>query len=207
MLFLFGEQVTARVVEEGKFDCFACGKEQPFLRIEEINYFTIFLFRLVPIRKIAEYCQCCACGTPFVSADSPEPSQFPGIRRVVCYIMLGYRMHRHRDKVKEIFLKITNTPFTDDDIQTEVGTIEQGKEDVFRYLTGLSTVVNTLGKQQIIEAAFLMTYAACEIQHEDRLRINLIGNALGVSLEFVETVIDHVRNESYYGVRRNLVAQ
>jgi hypothetical protein len=47
-----------------------------------------------------------------------------------------------------------------------------------------------------------MTYVCCEIQYEDRLRVNLIGNALGVSLEFVEYAVQKVRQNSYYGVRR-----
>ena len=49
-----------------------------------------------------------------------------------------------------------------------------------------------------------MTYVCCEMQHEDRVRINLIGDALGTSTEFVEAVMNHVRSQSYYGVRRCL---
>ena len=62
--------------------------------------------------------------------------------------------------------------------------------------------MNAVGKQAVIEAAFLTTYACCDLQYEDRLRINLVGNALGVGLDFVEYAIDNVRKQSYLGVKR-----
>ena len=62
--------------------------------------------------------------------------------------------------------------------------------------------MNAVGKQAVIEAAFLTTYACCDLQYEDRLRINLVGNALGVGLDFVEYAIDNVRKQSYLGIKR-----
>ncbi|MEK9872100.1 MAG: hypothetical protein VW831_20455, partial [Gammaproteobacteria bacterium] len=53
-----------------------------------------------------------------------------------------------------------------------------------------------------IEAAFLTTYICCDLQYEDRLRINLMGNAMDVGLEFVEYAIRQTRKTNYYGVRR-----
>ena len=70
------------------------------------------------------------------------------------------------------------------------------------YVRSHAASMNSVGKQQVIEAAFLSTYACCELQYEDRLRINLIGNALGVGLEFVEYCIGQSRRQNYYGVRR-----
>ena len=60
------------------------------------------------------------------------------------------------------------------------------------------------GRQCLIELAYLMTYASCEIEYEDRLRLNLIGNALDISINGVEAIINHVRQQGYYGVRRFL---
>ena len=84
--------------------------------------------------------------------------------------------------------------------------VAAGDLDVHKVVTRLSANVNAHGKQQVIEAAFLATYASCEMEHEDRLRVNLIGNALGVSLEYVESVINYVRSQGYYGVRRMLTS-
>ena len=62
--------------------------------------------------------------------------------------------------------------------------------------------MNAIGKQTVVEAAFLTTYVCCDLQFEDRLRINLIGNALGVGLEFVDYSISQIRKQGCYGVRR-----
>jgi hypothetical protein len=77
-------------------------------------------------------------------------------------------------------------------------------DDFLEQLRRAAFHINLLGKQQIIEAAFLATHACCEIQFEDKTRINLMGNALGVSIEFVNQIVKSVRANDCYGIRRPL---
>jgi len=207
MLFFIGEQTVTRIVDEGIFACPVCAKEQPYQRFVETSYFTLLSIRLLPLRNLADYHQCGSCGNAFHPSELNEPAYQKGVRRVLEYIIVGYDMSDHQDSAQEIFLKLCDRPFKQEEIDREISIIEKGEEDVFSFLKKLAFRVNVRGKQQIIEAAFLMTYACCEIQHDDRLRINMMGSALGVSLAFVEAVINRVRSQSYYGVRRNLIVQ
>ena len=75
-------------------------------------------------------------------------------------------------------------------------------QDVLKLIGAAASTMNARAKFQVIEAAFLSTHVCCEMQHEDRLRINIIGNTLGVSITFVETAIQNVRANNYYKVRR-----
>ena len=207
MLFIIGDQTVTRILDEGTFACPVCARSQPYQRFVETSYFTLFSVRLLPLRSLADYHQCGSCGNAFHLLESDEPSSLSGVRRVLEYIIVGYDMRDHQDSAQEIFLKLCDRQFKSDEIDREISIIEKGEENAFSFLKKVAYRANVRGKQQIIEAAFLMTHACCEIQHEDRLRINLIGNALGVSLDFVEAVINRVRSEGYYGVRRNLIVQ
>jgi hypothetical protein len=207
MLFIIGEQTVTRILDEKTFHCPVCARAQPSQRFVETSFFTLFSIRILPLRNLADYNQCSSCGNAFHPSGSDEPSYLGGVRRVLAYILVGFDKSDHRHSVQQIFVKLCNRPFKPDEIDREVSIIERGEEDVFRFLKDTAYRANIRGKQQIIEAAFLMTHVCCEIQNEDRVRINLIGSTLGVSLEFVAAVIDRVRAESYYGIRRNLIVQ
>lgn len=170
----------------------------------ETNYFCVFGLRILPIERIADYWRCEKCRNSFVANDLSEPSQIPMLKQVLTYIMLGYGMQEHAEIAREICMKVAGVEFGNRELREQIRTLDAGKTDVFENLRKTACTMNTHGKRQIVEAAFLMTHASCEIQHEDRVRINLVGNALGLPLEFIESAIEHVRGRGYYGVRRLL---
>lgn len=203
MLFVFGEKVHGATLAAGQRDCSVCGRPGPFRRIVETNYFCIFGLRLLPIERVADYLECEQCGNAF--ADTPDaPVHLEVVQRAVTYILLGYGMHEHRDVAREICKKVTGFEFETGALTHLIQSMDSGDENFFEFLRKRAADMNLRGKQQVIEAAFLMTHASCEIQHEDRLRINLMGNALGLSLAFVGECIEHIRRHSYFGVHRIL---
>lgn len=204
MFILFGEKIHSESCAGGTHLCGVCGKERQFNKIVETNYFCVFGIRLLPIEKIANYSQCDHCNNAFDSEHTDLPTQIAPLKKVLSYLQVGYGMHMHRDLAQDICLKVSSFELSSEEFSQEVLLASQGKTDIYTYLKASSSSLNMRGKQEIIEAAFLITHACCEIQYEDRLRINLMGNALGVSLEFVSSVIDHVHAQGCYGVRRIL---
>lgn len=204
MLFLFGERIHSHSEAIGEKTCSACSSVQQFSRVAETNYFCMFGLRLLPIERIADYWRCEKCRNSFAANDLTQPSQVPLLKQVLTYIMLGYGMHEHAEIAQEICMKVTGFAFEDHEVREQMRALDAGKIDVFETLKKSAHMMNTPGKRQVVEGAFLMTHASCEIQHEDRVRINLIGNALGLPLEFIENAIEHVRSRGYYGVRRLL---
>jgi len=205
MFFLFGEQIRIKLLGEGRFDCPVCGDTQQYRRLAEVNYFTLFLLPIAPISRLADYCQCAGCGSSFDPDGHLEPAYLGGVRRALVYIMMGYRMDDHKGTVRELWQKLTGAAIDDSEIEMEMKDIRDSGEDIFSFMKAQAYHLNTLGKEKVLEAAFLMTYACCEIEHQDRLRVNLIGSALGVPLEFVEAIVNRIRASNYYGIRRNLV--
>ena len=199
--FVFGERIHGASLDAGERACPVCRRQTPFVHIIETNYFCIFGLRLLPIEKIANYYQCAECGNSF-DKDAQAPTHVPLVKQVLAYILAGYGMTEHTEVAQEICLKISGFELTHGELVEAIRVLDSGKEELFDILGGHAPNINAHGAHQIIQAAFLMTHVCCEIQYEDRLRINLMGNALGVSLEFVQATIEDVREKKYYGVHR-----
>ena len=201
MLFLLGEQIRKDQESAGSRPCVVCGDDQKFLHITEVNYFTLFAVPLFRLGNVADYYQCESCEYTYQDLASSEPAHANWVKLIATYILTGYGMANQRRIIQEIGKKVSGVDFPSDEID-EIST--RLEDDVFELLRNAAASLNDKGKLKIVEAAFLSTYICCEIQYEDRLRINLIGNALGASLQFVEYAISEVRRQNYYGVHRLL---
>ncbi len=201
MIFLFGERIKVAAADLGQRQCSICGGSTLFSAVRETNYFTVFGLSLLPIEKVAEYHRCETCGSSFAT-DSTEPSQVTAIQQVLAYILVGYGMTDHVELAQEICRKVCQVEVPDDALREHIRNFASGRDDLFELLRGRAHILNVAGKRQVIEAAFVATHACCEIQYEDRLRINLMGTALGLPLEFVQASIESVRSAGYFGVRR-----
>ena len=206
MLFIFGEQVHGQSLEAGERYCGVCRRNTRFAHITETNYFCVFGIRLVPIEKVANYYQCRECDSAY-DQHGEVPTQVPVVQRVLTYLLLGYGKAEHVELAQEICEKITGFEFETAEYLRLKRELDAGAEDLFETLKREARHINNPGTHQIVQAAFLMTHALCEIQHEDRVRINLIGNALGTSLQYVQNAIETVREHRYYGVHRLLPTQ
>jgi len=201
MLFLLGERIRKDQVSVGSRACVYCGDDQKFVHVAEDNYFTFFAIPLFRLGNVADYCQCESCEYTYQNHESVEPAHVYWVKLITTYVLTGYGMANQRRIIQEIGKKVSGVDFPSDEIDEISARLE---DDVFELLRNAAASLNDKGKLKIVETAFLGTYICCEIQYEDRLRINLIGNALGVSLQFVEYAISEVRQQNYYGVHRLL---
>jgi hypothetical protein len=196
------------VVSLGERLCPVCQSKKSFQHVKETNYFCLFGLRLLPLEKISNYLSCEFCENAFAeSAGELVPSQLAMVKRVIAYALVGYGMQEHQDLACDVFKKITGFEIQPSDLLGDVRRVAAGKSDVLEDIRRENRHLNTRGRQQIIEAAFLVTHACCEIQYEDRLRLNLIANAMNLPITFVTATIDQVRKHGCYGVRRILPTQ
>lgn len=202
MFFIFfGEKVHGASVDAGRHACPVCHRVTHFNRIVETNYFCVFGIRLLPLEKVANYYQCDECGCPFDDTFT-VPAQVPLITVVLAYILVGFDMTSHAQVATEICRKISGFDPDLRALDRDIREFTSGRGQIDDLLRQAAQTVNALGAMQVVQAAFLVTYVCCEIQHEDRLRINRIGTALGVSLQFVQSAIENVREHHYFGVHR-----
>jgi len=206
MFLMVGERVREKREPIGELNCAVCSMATAFTSIIEQNYFTLFAIPLLPLDKTAEYVRCDKCHTVYRVDDQSEPASLLVGKWVLVYIMLGYGMIEHRDTVRKIFKKVTGFEYLEADMRSHIREMESDGLTIMERLKQYSGSLDIDGKAQVLSLAYLMTYVSCEIQYEDRLRLNLMGNALDVSISFVESVIQHVRAQRYFGVRRLLKA-
>lgn len=202
-LIVFGERVHGASLDAGEKACPVCHRRTRFAHVVETNYFCVFGLRLLPIQKVANYYQCSECGNPF-DEHIDVPTQIPLIGYVLAYLMAGYGVSEHKEVAREVCRKISGFDLTDRELIEAMRNIDAAKQNVFELLRRRAMSINAHGALHVVQAAFLMTHVCCEMQHADRVRINLIGNALGVSLEFVKAAIESVREQKYFGVHRLL---
>ena len=174
-----------------------------FNHIVETNYFCVFGLKLLPLEKVANYYQCDECGCPF-DYTFTVPTQVPLIRLVLAYVLVGYDMASHTQVAGEICRKISGFELDTEALRNDINGFASGRQQIDRELQHAAMNVNAFGAMQVVQAAFLLTYVCCEIQYEDRLRINRIGTALGVSLQLVQSAIESIREHHYFGVHRVL---
>lgn len=206
VIILFGERVASARLDHGVRHCGVCNRETHFSRVVETNYFCLFGLRLIALEKIADYLECNECEHGFRDG-ADEPAVVAVIQRVVTWVFLGYGMRHHHAVADEICRKVCRFELSAGNFDGIVRQMSVDGLDIHNELREAAKSLNTKARYEVIEAAFLATYVCCEIQHEDRVRINLLGNALGVPLTFVASAIDSVRQQHYFGVRRLLPAQ
>ena len=200
MFFLIGERIRRKTEAIGARQCAICVKSETFMHVVETNWFSLFAIPLLPLEVVADYVVCRKCESAYPYETSTEPSQVDSVKLVTTYILTGYGMQNQTRVMQEIVHKICGFEFSSGEINRFSGHLAGG--DIFELLGNAASTMNDRARLQVIEAAFLSTHVCCEIQYEDRLRINLIGNALGVSLQFVEYAIEEVRRHRFYDVQR-----
>ncbi len=203
MIILLGEKIVARVKSSGEFNCPVCTSHNGYKRIEERNYFTVLFLPVYPLGVVADYVQCDKCGYSFAPNSQFIAGHFEGIRLVIAYLLLGYGLDAREETAIEIYELVTDQLWPKGELHALVNQISRGL-DVISQLQTIAFNLNAQGAWKVVEAAYLMTYACCEIQYRDRLRVNQIGAALGVSLAEINQLVDQLRKNSFRGIRRHV---
>ena len=202
MIFIFGEKVRAGSTSVGTRPCASCGSEQPFTEQRETLWFTFFMLPVLPIEESARFWRCETCCSAYRVGELKQPSCVPLVKRICIYLLLGYNRHEHLELAQEICFKLTGFTLEEEEAKSLVREIAAGQVDMVEEVRSAAPDINDQGRRLIIEAAFLTTHACCDLQYEDRLRVNQIGAALGAGLNLVELVIRQARSRNYHGVRR-----
>ena len=201
MFFLFGERVRTEMSPQGEKSCPVCLNQQQFCEHAESLWFSLFQIPLLKIEDRGLYWRCENCLNPSLLIMSACPlctncAADSGLHS------FGLRLLWKENVAKDISFKVTGFELNDEQFVQFSRQLGAGHEEMVDLVRKSAPAMNAVGKQAVIEAAFLTTYACCDLQYEDRLRINLVGNALGVGLDFVEYAIDNVRKQSYLGIKR-----
>ena len=202
LFLLAGERKHRQSADTGKHHCGVCKATRSLEHVVETRYFCLFGVRLLPIEREADYLECTTCQHGFHADNTEIPSYVSGIHVSLAYLLLGFGLHEHARAAGEVCERVSGTKVNSAEIHRIMGALDRQELNLEQELSELAATTNDLGKYRIIQAAFLMTHMCCEPQQEDRVRINLMGTALGVGLEFVHGAIEDVRSQHYSGLRR-----
>ena len=202
MIFLFGERIRVKTRSIGPRSCAVCKTVASFTEQLESSWFCFFGLPILPVEQFARYWRCEDCLSAYEPGKLEAPSSVARVKRIILYILLGYNQHARVAAAQDICFKLCGFDLTDREAKILARDISAGHIDMFDDVRSHAPHLNATGKQQVLEAAFLATHTCCELQYEDRLRINLIGNALGEGLAFVERAIETSRENNHYKISR-----
>ena len=200
MLFLLGEKMIPSTENLGEFNCPICDTNKNLIRVIEKNYFTLFFIRILPLGTTADYNQCEGCGHTYSGLDASVPLYFEPVQSVLAYLLAGYGLNHGIGVSQKIFEAITGKVVSATEIQNHINKVNQGYNLAEQLKTSVDKL-SWLDKSLIIEAAYLLVYAARPIEYEERLQINLVGNALGVCLEAVNAIVKNLSAMQYRGIK------
>jgi len=200
MLVLFGEKTVASTEPLGDFNCPVCNCEESLIGVIEKNYFTAFFIRILPLDTTADYNQCSGCGHAYDSISAEEPLFFSTVKSVLSYLLAGYGLNHGIEVSRKIFHAITMSDTSTSDIQNPINQFNH-ENNFFEHLKHSAKTMSWLDKSLVVEAAFLLIYAARPIEYEERLQINLTGNALGIGIEGVNAIIKKLQSQQYRGIQ------
>lgn len=188
MMFLFGETLKKTTESVGRFDCPCCAEENEFQGILEKSYFCIFFIPLLPMNTVANYWQCTACQEVFEPNNLDRPVYCLTMLAVFSYLLSGYGLHENLNSALKIYENLSNTKIDESEI---LGYKESYNsiEDLTSVLKKLSFHMDYSGRIKVVKAAYLFTYGACEMEFNDRVRVNLIGSALNIDIGTINAMV------------------
>jgi len=209
MFFLMGEKIVPKVIEERECDCPICQTRETWVEVKEVNYFTVFLIKTFPIDTVSHYLMCTKCENTFSPNNASQPAVIDGVRDVLAYLMQGYGQGSNTKLAQQLHKAATGLPWEDEEFRDTMRRFNHDEQRT-QIVQNLKTLAKSIGwpaKYQIVEAAYLITYVCSSLEYEDKVRVNLVGNALGVSLEGVNEIADQLRTEHYKGLQRITLEQ
>ena len=153
MLFLFGERIRSRATPVGGKYCPVCHGEHEFTEQQESLWFCLFAIPVLPIEQTASYWRCENCLLSYRPNELDQPSSVGVVQRIALYLLMGYNQHTQLSLAGEICLKLTGFELTEDTQAELVREINTGRTDMVDYVRSHAASMNSVGKQQVIEAA------------------------------------------------------
>ncbi|MCL6415698.1 hypothetical protein MIB92_08550 [Aestuariirhabdus sp. Z084] len=142
--------------------------------------------------------KCSDCGHAFSSKTDSEPTYYDPLKSILAYLLAGYGLINGVETAKDIFQSATGSKIDFSDLQERVDNIQQNNQ-LPDDLKQVARRLSWLDKVLLIEAAYLLIFTARPIEYEERLKINLLANAMEIGLEGVDAIIKHLRDQDYKG--------
>ncbi|MEX1033120.1 MAG: TerB family tellurite resistance protein [Cellvibrionaceae bacterium] len=200
-MIIFGTRGVTTTPEKGDFHCPSCNSKRNYALKRVRRFFTLYFIPLIPLDKLGEYIECISCKDsynmrvldydPERNAEKIEAEYHLAIKKVMIHILLadGVIDESEMAVVSEIYQKITGNELPRKNVELEIESVQNSKEDLSSYLTKLQGHLNDNGKESVIKAALYVAMADGEFQEEEQTLLLKIGADLGMTKAHLQGVL------------------
>ncbi len=179
MIFIMGESIKAKVVEEGSFECPICQRRQDYAHLQEKTYFTIMFIPTFPLGLRGDYLVCSGCKHSFDPQDKSEPSFVMAMQMTYAYLLNCYSDLDGRAIVQQVHQELCLKSWDNNSIRDAMQAIPDWSNFQKRIKPVLVSL-NYPGRIKVIEAALRFIHQLTQMSHDDRVIINMIASQLEV---------------------------
>ena len=192
-MIIFGTRGITTSPQRGTFCCPSCGPDSEFRQRRIRRFFTLYFIPLIPLDKLGEYIECQSCrGTydlqvlefdPQQAAIEMEATYHTGMRKVMIAMLLadGEVDASEIGTIQQIYRELSGRDLSTDQIHSEIGELQQAGTQIEAIVGGLAGMLNDVGKEKVVEAAYLVAASDGEFHESEQVLLFKMGEALGLS--------------------------
>lgn len=193
MFFVAGTKGNSTIAGSGTFYCPQCDGYMPYHHVQVHKAATVFFVSVANLSLLGEYIECQKCKGTFkmeVLNYDPQAAQvklvsyiYRALKREMVMMMLadGDINDREAATLKHIYQKVTGRPMLDDEISEEIRTCNADLSSLTAFLKELSPYLNNEGKENLIQAAYLISISDGEVDAREMKLLRDIASVLEVS--------------------------
>jgi uncharacterized tellurite resistance protein B-like protein len=203
---ILGTTAVTRTVGRGEFSCPECGVRRPYAYQRVQKRFAVFYLSILPLDELGEYIECQHCRGTFRTAvlegpDADHPGSHrrrrfdaefrPAILRIMLLMMMvdGRIELSEKRMIIDLNQRLTGRALTLEELDEHLDAVCRAGTSAVDHARGVAPLLNDLGKELVLKAAFSVAVADHRIHGSERALLNGIGRALGLTATDIRAIV------------------
>lgn len=194
MLFLMGEQLKEKVLEEGPHYCSVCRGEKTFKHYVVKKYLTVFFIPIWGYETSVDtwFCESCGLSQPVGESDVEESGQpwlVDYLKTSLLYFALGYGMNSVKQVVAEMVAELTKVDVDPDSLQQEIAELSQKGLDVMEYFKQARLHLTFPEREKLLLGVGKLIKQCSDWQFDDQVKVNMLGTQLEIDISYTQRLM------------------
>lgn len=192
-MIIFGTRGVTYKKESGDFHCPGCSDKTAYKHKRVRRFFTLYFIPLVPLDLLGEFVECEKCKDTYkleILEFDPETQQqewraayHDAVLQVMIAMMLADSAIEQSeiDTVRTIYHRITEREISEQEVRQQIDLMRTASTDLLETVQRIGMSLNESGKEQVIQAAFLVGFADGVFDDFEKKVLVDVANALNMT--------------------------
>lgn len=201
-MIIFGTKSTKKKLEQGKFNCPQCNRDEQFTKLRSKQWFHLYFIPLIPLKEYPPYVECSSCNATFVEGVLNNNMDSATVRAEfeIATMKILARMAwadgiiepEERTEIFKVVNSICAKEFSAQDVDDAITEAKDSPEDALAVATQVGNMLNDEGKEMIIQAVYLIAASDGDFAQEEKEMILEIGVGLGLRPAHIKGILSEL---------------